>query len=279
MLGQIVPERLELDRGRDVARIPEQHDHLAERVHRTATRECVERSSDDRGEHGRIGMVAVHEGRERLGGVEWPVVPRPHEFVDGETAGHQFRFERGSMGSGCDHDNGPGVVERGSEELRNSGDQLVVAVIEADDMVMHRGFEFRPPSSTHVAGRLQVRSLQPSEPPYPGGAGAKREVRRARSPGGRPTAQPSRTTSRAALSSRMPRYAGWRILPPAVHSAKRTSATYLGSTKCAARGTPPPANEDSSRSSGKSIASRRSSSFSENPVPTLPAYRSSPSSS
>ncbi len=37
--------------------------------------------------------------------------------------------------------------------------------------------------------------------------------------------QPSRTTSAARLSSRRPKYAGWRMRPESVHSAKRTSAT------------------------------------------------------
>ena len=58
--------------------------------------------------------------------------------------------------------------------------------------------------------------------------------------------------------------------PPSVHSVKRTSATRLGETKCAARGTPDPANGLAACSSGASRPARRSSSSSVNPVPDLP---------
>ena len=43
----------------------------------------------------------------------------------------------------------------------------------------------------------------------------------------------SRTTSAAALSSRSPRYLGWRSLPSVVHSENPTCATSSGSTQCA----------------------------------------------
>ncbi len=43
----------------------------------------------------------------------------------------------------------------------------------------------------------------------------------------------SRTTSSARLSSRSPRYTGWRSLLSSVHSVKRTCATRSGRTQCA----------------------------------------------
>src|SRR5699024_7996856 len=90
----------------------------------------------------------------------------------------------------------------------------------------------------------------------------------------------SRTTSRAFLSLRSPRYRGWRSIFAAVHSVNATSATFSGRAQCTPRlGSLPrvQALRLISRSESMRCNSRRTSSV--NPVPTLPAYTNSPDSS
>src|SRR5690606_10970788 len=96
--------------------------------------------------------------------------------------------------------------------------------------------------------------------------------------GGWPPAPPrgfvSKRTSFGDLSSRSPLHDGWRSTPSLVHSVKCTSATSLGSTQCTPRASAPCGGLEKGgegRSSASSRFRRSRSSFSVNPVPTLPA--------
>src|SRR5699024_9039196 len=90
----------------------------------------------------------------------------------------------------------------------------------------------------------------------------------------------SRTTSRAFLSLRSPRYRGCRSIFAAVHSVNATSATFSGRTQCTPRlGRVPrvQALPEISRSESRLCSFRRTRSVT--PVPTFHAYTNSPASS
>src|ERR1700712_5657611 len=95
----------------------------------------------------------------------------------------------------------------------------------------------------------------------------------------------SRPTDLASLSSRRPWYDAWRTLPSGVHSAKLISATSLGLTQwsCAAGlvsqrvdRVVPTGNGDFSLTSGASLERSSTASDELQPVPTRPAYCSTP---
>src|SRR5262249_3445790 len=89
----------------------------------------------------------------------------------------------------------------------------------------------------------------------------------------------SLTTSTGLLSVRRPRNRGWRSLPSRVHSLNATCATDVGRTQC----TPCAFTLSlligglSRTVAGQRLCRLRSIAVS-NPVPTLPAYTSSPPS-
>ena len=91
-----------------------------------------------------------------------------------------------------------------------------------------------------------------------------------------PGAVRSRTTSPAGLSVLVARKRGWRRRPSAVQLPNSTSTTSSGSTQRAARVLVPGRKGDVARSARSRLRNSSASSARSKPVPTLPAYTSSP---
>ena len=106
--------------------------------------------------------------------------------------------------------------ERRPEHLRQVGDAEALAAGQLDRAVRPRVLE---------RAQLRRSPARASTDGSPAGASAEGRL---------VTCSSSRvTTSSARLSSRSPRYTGWRSLPSSVHSVKRTCATRSGRTQCA----------------------------------------------
>ena len=107
---EVVPQRFQIDGGADVARVPQQRDHLAEDPYRNATA---------------CGVI----------GVERPVTAWLCQSGR-NTRGAQPPFQRRAMLGGSDHDHGGIIVQPIRNERGDRGDEVVGSVVEADDVIM-----------------------------------------------------------------------------------------------------------------------------------------------
>src|SRR5215212_3861768 len=99
-------------------------------------RDAVEESADDRNECRRIGATIAHEGGERVVGVEWQVAPGCTEVVDTETFGDERSIDRSVVRGSRDDHRRAVTVERRAQERGNGGDQLVVALVKTDHVIV-----------------------------------------------------------------------------------------------------------------------------------------------
>jgi len=130
--AEVVPHRFQFDRGGDVAVVPQQGDHLSEHTNGAAVRR--DDVSDVRFEGGGVQRTGLHELPECLACVEGAVEATHDEIADRETVQSEGSFESGAMFGRRDGHDPLVPAESFSKEIGHHGNQVVVAVVEADEM-------------------------------------------------------------------------------------------------------------------------------------------------
>ena len=163
-LLQLVPQRLQAQRGRRVPRLQEEGDHLAEDAHAApARRRAGQEAADDRREPRgvrRPAGPAGREPRERLGGVERHVPAAGAGGGQVQPGPPQPVLEARPVRLRGDHDRGVARAQGLADELADGVQEEPVRLVELDDVPGLAGRARRRPRRGRPSAGLRRRPAE-----------------------------------------------------------------------------------------------------------------------